>query len=503
MDVSIAVSLIRGQMGAVVERAVNGAVETVLAEMLKVVGVKFEELKSQVAVMKRDMETLQREKVLKEKENDNIKAKLRYTELKLKYYRQGVEEELQQHVSLSHLYTPTGQATGQRAASSGFSQSNTSPSCSGQTRAKTTSTPPQTSGRGHCPSDVCGASSNASGIILSLMSTSPECLDNSTALNQDSAVNNSEEQKLDWTITLPNTEEGATPGSQAPFESEQQSTTGSSTSEVSAHADSSTLPCSPPQVKQEPHQDDEVIYIKEEPEEEQDGASMFDCHMLPDLAPESNVTRNGEDWSGPQINVINAARTPSGSTISIMSQLAASMPSSVSASSFSSFTHPWSRRALGLPEEYKKHRKEQQRRSWMKCRELEKTLPQPQLSEVLRERREKTRLRVAKWRAKKKLQEAKARGGAAGTSQILLPGPGGNQNQQLGAACGSVSDLQEHTVHLHNNFFCSNSSYSAVFPKGPGGSSNMAQQTVTSSSSCPPILIPQQSTPLNGLDIID
>ncbi|KAJ0006029.1 hypothetical protein NQD34_015923, partial [Periophthalmus magnuspinnatus] len=203
MDVSIAVSLIRGQMGAVVERAVNGAVETVLAEMLKVVGVKFEELKSQVAVMKRDMETLQREKVLKEKENDNIKAKLRYTELKLKYYRQGVEEELQQHVSLSHLYTPTGQATGQRAASSGFSQSNTSPSCSGQTRAKTT-----------------------------------------TALNQDSAVNNSEEQKLDWTITLPNTEEGATPGSQAPFESEQQSTTGSSTSEVSAHADSSTLPCS-------------------------------------------------------------------------------------------------------------------------------------------------------------------------------------------------------------------------------------------------------------------
>lgn len=103
MDVSIAVSLIRGQMGAVVERAVNGAVETVLAEMLKVVGVKFEELKAQVALMKRDITTLQREKALKEKENDNIRAKLRYTELKLKYYRQGVEEELQQRTSASTL----------------------------------------------------------------------------------------------------------------------------------------------------------------------------------------------------------------------------------------------------------------------------------------------------------------------------------------------------------------------------------------------------------------
>lgn len=99
MDVSIAVSLIRGQMGAVVERAVNGAVETVLAEMLKVVGVKFEELKAQVALMKRDVTALQREKALKEKENDNIRAKLRYTELKLKYYRQGVEEEFQQRAS--------------------------------------------------------------------------------------------------------------------------------------------------------------------------------------------------------------------------------------------------------------------------------------------------------------------------------------------------------------------------------------------------------------------
>lgn len=131
MDVSIAVSLIRGQMGTVVERAVNVAVETVLAEMLKVVGVKFEELKAQVAVMKRDVVTLQREKVLKEKENDNIRAKLRYTELKLKYYRQGVEEELQQRASASTLLR-VHQSTFPQAQTD-VSSPEDSPSCSSQT----------------------------------------------------------------------------------------------------------------------------------------------------------------------------------------------------------------------------------------------------------------------------------------------------------------------------------------------------------------------------------
>lgn len=125
MDVSIAVSLIRGQMGTVVERAVNGAVETVLSEMLRVVGVKFEELKAQVALMKRDVVALQREKALKEKENENIQAKLRYTELKLKYYRQGVEEELQQRLSASANFhqtprggTSSGQTTNPEGAQS-------------------------------------------------------------------------------------------------------------------------------------------------------------------------------------------------------------------------------------------------------------------------------------------------------------------------------------------------------------------------------------------------
>lgn len=135
MDISIAVSLIRGQMGTVVEQAVNGAVETVLAEMLKVVGAKFEELKGQVALMKRDITSLQREKALKEKENENIRAKLRYTELKLKYYRQGVEEELQQRASASGFVRihPSSFLPAQRGGA-GVSSTEISPSCSTQNR---------------------------------------------------------------------------------------------------------------------------------------------------------------------------------------------------------------------------------------------------------------------------------------------------------------------------------------------------------------------------------
>ena len=149
MDVSIAVSLIRGQMGAVVERAVNVAVETVLAEMLKVVGVKFEELKAQVALMKRDVMTLQREKAQKEKETDNIRAKLRYTELKLKYYRQGVEEELQQRASASTLVRihPSTFLQAQRGGA-GVSSTETSPSCS-TTQTRTSEGPLTKSNQGN------------------------------------------------------------------------------------------------------------------------------------------------------------------------------------------------------------------------------------------------------------------------------------------------------------------------------------------------------------------
>ncbi|XP_055072015.1 uncharacterized protein [Misgurnus anguillicaudatus] len=73
MDVNLTISLMRGQMGAVIEKAVNVAVETVLGEMIRVVGLKFEEIK-------REMNT-------KEKENENIRRMLETSRSQMKTMR--------------------------------------------------------------------------------------------------------------------------------------------------------------------------------------------------------------------------------------------------------------------------------------------------------------------------------------------------------------------------------------------------------------------------------
>lgn len=67
------------------------------------------------------------------------------------------------------------------------------------------------------------------------------------------------------------------------------------------------------------------------------------------------------------------------------------------------------RKDLNLYEEYKRSRNLRGRNtnrghSTNRRRELEQTLPQALLADLVRERREKTRLRVARWRAKRKLQ---------------------------------------------------------------------------------------------------
>ncbi|TNN48960.1 hypothetical protein EYF80_040850 [Liparis tanakae] len=410
MDVSIAVTLIRGQMGAVVERAVNVAVETVLSEMLKVVGVKFEEVKSQVALMKRELGALQREKVQREKESDNVRAKLRYTELKLKYYRQGVEEELQQRSSASglvHLHPP---AFPQAQRDGGAGVSSTEASASLQTG--TSADPECTSshGTGRHPirargqSDVGVASFDAPDFLLPAsrsMNTSTESsLDSSAALfcpaERDPAQIQDRQADCKWTVVLPPPH--ATGLQNHP--------------DLSAQADSSTLPSSAPQVKQEQQEEEveeveEVICIKEEPEEVQEvmATLLLDCQMQ----------QQGY---------------------------------------------------LQESEEYKLRRNELRRRSINRRRELEKTLPQPLLANLVRERREKTRLRVARWRAKRKLQDGtnpehagphftapppaplQALGGAAGLSPSGFPIVG--QHQQLRVTCASALQLPPPSGFLSN-----------------------------------------------------
>ncbi|KAL7385601.1 hypothetical protein ABVT39_024934 [Epinephelus coioides] len=560
MDVSIAVSLIRGQMGTVVERAVNGAVETVLAEMLKVVGVKFEELKAQVALMKRDVASLQREKAQKEKENDNIRAKLRYTELKLKYYRQGVEEELQQRASTSTLVRihPSSFLQGQRG-SAGLSSAETSPSCSTQSRTSegslTTSnqectSPHSTSRRTvrmRSHSDVEVATSDPSDLLLPVsvsVNTPTESLDSSTVLfcpaEQDTAQSKDEDQEDDceWTITLqPHTGDVDDVVVPAPVQTltldpGQQSAAGFASPDGSTQADSSTLPSSAPlQVKQEAQElqqeEEEVICIKEEPEEEQEvmATLLLDCQVQQGHLQESETQRSVTEWSAIPASQRNhtAASSSAGPSAYPMPQPVASQQSVVALPSGippRQAVRPWAK-DLSLYEEYKLRRNELRRRSITRRRELEKTLPQPLLADLVRERREKTRLRVARWRAKRKLQacinQAQALGGAAGLSQNGFPIS--SQHQQLTASCAATSSSQQRQSSApQSNSFLNNTSaansISATLPFLPSTSSstlllrgpNMAphQYTVTTSSpsSSYPQVSLQQSISLTDTDIL-
>ncbi|KAM3607712.1 uncharacterized protein V6R79_012390 [Siganus canaliculatus] len=494
MDVSIAVTLIRGQMGAVVERAVNGAVETVLAEMLKVVGVKFEELKTQVELMKRDVAGLQREKALKEKENDNIRAKLRYTELKLKYYRQGVEEELQQRASTSTLvriHPPTFS----RAQRGGAEKP---PSCSTQTR--TTEEPPARSSQEcsspqsmskraftvSCASDVEAASCEASDLVSLSVTTPTDSVDSSTVLfsppEQDPAPTKDDEQEDDDYV-------------------KQQPCGDSFSLDGSSPVHSSTLPSAPLQVKQEA---EEVICIKEEPEDEQEvmATLLLDCQVQQDHLPESENSDTG--WPGPGVDQRNhtAAFSSAGPSPYVMPQPAASLLSMVALPpSISSRPGgaPWTK-DLSLYEEYKLRRNELRRRNLNRRRELEKTLPQPLLADM-------------------------APGGAVSLTHPGFPSSSQHQYNRVPSAAVSSSWQRQSSAPTLSSSFLNNmsaaGSTSASLPFIPSTSSSTSSAcslllrgtnttapyhhhhaVTSSSSSFPQVKLSQQSLSLADSDIL-
>ncbi|XP_031729853.1 uncharacterized protein LOC116398017 [Anarrhichthys ocellatus] len=548
MDVSIAVTLIRGQMGAVVERAVNGAVETVLAEMLKVVGVKFEELKSQVALMKRDITSLQREKVQKEKENDNIRAKLRYTELKLKYYRQGVEEELQQRASASALVRihPSTFLQAQRDGA-GVSSTEASSLCSTQTRTSNNQectssySTSRHSIRVRGNSDVGVVSCDTSDLLLPVslsVNTPTESLDSSAVFfcpaERDTAQSKAEEDDCEWTITLPPHTEGVdavqAPPVQAPpvrappvraltLDPGQQSAAGSWSPDGSTQADSSTLLHSAPQVKQEAQEqqqeEEEVICIKEEPEEVQEvmATLLLDCQMQQGHLPESEAQRSVTECLGLPASQRNhpAAFSSAAPNTYLMPQSVASLQSMLALPSGippHQAVRPWTK-DLSLYEEYKLRRNELRRRSINRRRELEKTLPQPLLANLVRERREKTRLRVARWRAKRKLQacvdQDHALGGAAGLSPAGFP-ISSQQQQQLRVTCAAASSSQQRAQYNSLSatlpFIPSSSSSSSLFLRGPSMAPHQHTVTSSSSSSYPQLSLSQQSVSLTDTDLL-
>ncbi|XP_032423164.1 uncharacterized protein LOC116722889 isoform X1 [Xiphophorus hellerii] len=518
MDVSIAVSLIRGQMGTVVERAVNTAVETVLAEMLKVVGVKFEELKAQVVVMKRDVMALQREKALKEKENDNIRAKLHYTELKLKYYRQGVEEELQQRASASALIRvqppaftrmqrgkaelPVPRPAHKSAEEVLFSSSQECTSSDSTSRRAV---------RVCCPSDA--TSSDSSDLLLPLTLTVGESVDSSAVLFHHSVHDGPQREDVDqveWTVTMQPTTERCAEAPDSIRTLTLLSGQQPAPVPLSPEVDSSMLPSFAPEVKQEvqlsqkeeeEEEEEEVICIKEEPAEEQEvmATLLLDCQAQRGPPPQPETQRRAAEPTRPSAGQIHLGSdfSPAGSCIYTLPQLAGSLPSA-SALQPSGLprqaVRPWTK-DLSLYEEYKLRRNELRRRNLNRRRELEKSLPQPLLADLVRERREKTRLRVARWRAKRKLQaclnQTQAPGGAAVVSQAGVSVS--RQHQQHGTPCASNNQQRQNSSSPHTSSFLSTvsgNSIPAVLPAVPSSSlilrgPNVSphEHTVTSSSS--------------------
>ncbi|GLD56661.1 uncharacterized protein AKAME5_000897800, partial [Lates japonicus] len=224
------------------------------------------------------------------------------------------------------------------------------------------------------------------------------------------------------------------------------------------------------------------------------------------------------EWSGLQASQKTHTATFSSARPGtyLMLQPAASLPSMVALPSgipSRQAMRPWTK-DLSLYEEYKLRRNELRRRSLNRRRELEKTLPQPLLADLVRERREKTRLRVARWRAKRKLQaclnQAQAQSGTTGLSRTGFPIS--SQHQELRASCASTSSshqrqssmLPQSSSFLNNNMLAANS-ISATLPfitstpssslllRDPSMAAHQHTVTSTSSSSCPQVSLSQQS----------
>lgn len=216
----------------------------------------------------------------------------------------------------------------------------------------------------------------------------------------------------------------------------------------------------------------------------------------PPLLSELQVQRSVPEPIRPSAGQINPCSNLSqtGPYIYTLPQFTGSLPSTTTMQSDvvpRQAVRPWPK-DLSLYEEYKLRRNELRRRNLNRRRELEKSLPQPLLADLVRERREKTRLRVARWRAKRKLQaclnQTQAQGGAAVLSKAGVSVS--TQHQQLRTSCASSSQQRQTSGAHHANNFFNNVSANPLLPALPSSSMilrgpNMAphEHTVTSSSS--------------------
>lgn len=424
----------RGQMGTVIERAVNTAVETVLAEMLKVVGIKFEELKREMSTVKREMVTLKREKAAKDKENDDMKGMLQLSEIRLKQFKQTLAGMVPREERRASPCQKTLFVHSELLSVPGLS----APSSLTTTRSDAID-------RGEPSKEIYQPHNRVPQPPDSLLATGISSLDSlpekislevDNSLPNVSAVNClSEDQEPRVELTQPLDDAGSLRKDEQ-LESEwasKQSAENPAPNAASAPrnltdgAVASTLASRGsfrPQVKvKEEEEEVEVICIKEEPEEV--ASLLLDCERL--------AQGSQEDWRTPsQDHRTFIDHTTFNSNSSGTYSL--SQPSmSVSVSTAQRQVRTWPK-DLSLYEEYKLRRAELRRHSLNRRREMEKSLPQPLLADLVRERREKTRLRVARWRAKRKLQACLM----SQSVQVTSAGPAQSLNTQSKASAATT-----------------------------------------------------------------
>ncbi|KAL1268111.1 hypothetical protein QQF64_033474 [Cirrhinus molitorella] len=402
MDVNLTISLMRGQMGAVIEKAVNVAVETVLGEMIRVVGLKFEEIK--------------REMTAKEKENENIRRMLETSRCQMKTMRKYIGVLAAKDPN-HRLY----QGDGDMATSTGV-HCRRGPTSTVSMCAKAPNPSPRPNVRVSEPAPVAGPS-----WVRQQMHMSKETLRSENHIadvhieeihgSSVHKVENSSPHLLDSQVLLSETSDPIWGQNSLASETGHTDMPDSSVLSASIMADESvssqttnTVTFGAPllKIKQE-EAEVEIVCVKDEPAEA--GSIPRFEYSNPELHPQVGEAELGVSLDLP--TSFQSLQSPGTSADLAIPPFISVDPSTYDDSQLSvagvqKQVRP-RRKDLNLYEEYKRSRTLRGRNANRGCttnrrRELEQTLPQALLADLVRERREKTRLRVARWRAKRKLQ---------------------------------------------------------------------------------------------------
>ncbi|XP_007234210.2 uncharacterized protein si:ch211-67e16.4 isoform X1 [Astyanax mexicanus] len=420
MDVNLTISLMRGQMGVVIEKAVNAAVETVLGEMIRVVSLKFEEFRKEMNA--------------KEKENENIRNMLEVSRCQMKTMRRYVNaltarEDRQALLSHRPDRPVVLQFESGRVRAAHHSRDHLMPPRRAPATSVNHNPPPCVEVQNTVQNTAAKSAHVAENtwektVPVSRPQTMPQPL-----VQPAETFINPPENYSEGETSAPKMHMGSLKGENsaaAMLESEGlvaesndplwgQTPPATSEVEHTDTVDSGMLPVtdnnegfstataicggSPPfKIKQE-EGEVEIVHVKEEPVE----AANSECAQL-ELCQQAVEAGPSISLDLPLAQQCHQLSMPSITDPGFLGvDPSTYAESQLAMAGDQRQVRPWCK-DLNLYDEYKRKRIEIRKRSETRRRELEQTLPQALLADLVKERREKTRLRVARWRAKRKLQ---------------------------------------------------------------------------------------------------